>query len=92
MQMLKKLVGRTALVAVAAVSVTVGFGGTGQSASCPSDQFLCKARSSWFGSTVKCCPNTHNCCPGYTCLDVRGRVIRRISESCLLPPTPCPTC
>lgn len=92
MQMLKKLAGKTALVAMAAVSVSVGFAGTGNSASCPSDQYLCKSRSSWFGSTIMCCPKTHNCCPAVICLNGHQIAARKISESCMLPGSPCPGC
>jgi hypothetical protein len=92
MKTLKKLASRAALITIAAATVTVAFSQTASNSGCPSGQYICRERSSWFGSSLKCCPNTHNCCPAYTCLDVRGRVIRRISESCLLPPTPCPEC
>jgi hypothetical protein len=92
MQTLKRLVSRTALLTIAAATVTVAFSQTYSGSSCPSGQYLCKERSSWFGHTIKCCPNTHNCCPAYTCLDARGKVIRKITESCMLPPTPCPEC
>lgn len=93
MQTLKKIVGKTVLVATAALSMTMVMGGTAdKSASCPSGHYLCAYKSSWFSKSIKCCPNTHNCCPSEICLDILGREVKRISESCMVPGTPCPSC
>ena len=93
MNALKRIVGKTVLVAVAAVGITAALAATSSgSGDCPSGQYVCAKKSSWFHTKLTCCVVGQNCCPAIVCVDVGATRARRISESCMQPGTPCPSC
>lgn len=93
MNALKRIVGKTVLIAVATVGITAALAATSSgSGGCPSGQYLCAKKSSWFHTSKKCCLTEQNCCPSYICFDAGGKEIRRIGESCMHIQTPCPSC